>query len=465
MAENATTKMPVLPRKGFFRRWRVLILLILILVSAAVYFAFSYQKQDESPEYSIETVSRGDIVKTITAVGTLEPLVTVQVGSQVSGTIAEIGVDFNDKVKKGQVIARLDQDIYKADLDQSRANLKFQESALQGAEANLEKIRAARQEAERVYLHTKDLQAQGISSSDDLEVSRSQFEQTKAQYNQALAQVSQSKAQLEQSRAAVQSAEVRLEKTVIASPIDGVVISRDVDVGQTVAASLQAPTLFRIANDLTKMQLLANIDEADVGNLQPESEASFTVDAYPDTPFHCSIHQIRMNPETVQNVVTYTAVLYVDNPDLKLLPGMTANITIKVAEVKDALRLPNAALRFKPKLTAEQRESLAKMRNGGHEGSRSGQRRPEAGASSDSPQHGTLAEGTKSRMRKGGKFQVVWVPENGSLSPAPVRLGLTDGVYTQILGGKLEENSQVAVQGTGNRPFTMPFSPFGGRRR
>lgn len=389
------------------------------------------------PATSFATVDRGDIVKTISATGRVQALQTVEVGSQISGVISGLFADFNTRVKKGQVIARLDSEQLEAQLAQARANLlaaqagvaaaqgsvTSSEASITAAEANTERARAALQDARVSYGRNLELFNSGVLARQALDTSKAAFDQAAAQYNQAAAQAGQTKAQLttaqaqlasaraqeQQARAAVEIASVNLARSVITAPVDGVVIARNVDVGQTVAASLQAPTLFVIANDLSAMQVLADVDEADVGQLAPGAKASFTVDAFPRDTFEGRIAQVRLNPQTVQNVVTYTAVIDVANPGLKLRPGMTANITAVVGSAKSVLRIPNAALRYQP--------------------------------------------GSRAVYKQVGE----------ELKPVNVRPGLTDGQFTEVASGDLHEGDRVALPQARQQAPRAQTNPLFGR--
>src|SRR5436190_16432675 len=279
-------------------------------------------------------VERGDVTGRVTATGTLTALVTVQVGSQVSGRISELHADFGQRVKRGQVIAKLDQRMFEAQAEQGRANRE-------AASGDLQKARAQAEEADRKLKRTQALAAQNLIAKAELDAAETGAKAARAAVAAATGNESQAAAGYHQ-------AKVNLGYSTIVSPINGIVISRNVDVGQTVAASLQAPTLFTIAEDLSKMQVHAAVSEADVGRLAPGMAATFVVDAYPDRKFKGVIRQIRDAPQTLQNVVTYDAVVDVDNADLHLKPGMTANVTFVYAERKGVLRIPSAALRFRP---------------------------------------------------------------------------------------------------------------------
>jgi HlyD family secretion protein len=312
-----------------------LILIVLVLVAIGVGAGAYYIKRSgPEPQVSTLQLTRGDVIDQVGATGTLQAVVTVQVGTQVSGIIQDLYADFNAIVKKGQVIARLDPSILQTQVETARANLV-------NAEANLERQKAAVEDATTKLNRSKELASRNLLPKADLDAAD-------ATAKQAQAQLKSMESQIVQAKAAVNKAEVDLDHTVITAPIDGIVISRNVDKGQTVASSMQAPTLFIIAADLTKMQVNANIDESDVGRMRPGQTVHFRVDAYPTETFTGTVEQVRLNPTTVQNVVTYSTVIDVPNPDLKLKPGMTANVNIEIARRANVLRVPNAALRFRP---------------------------------------------------------------------------------------------------------------------
>src|SRR5262249_15845922 len=363
---------------------------------------YLWGRRASSEEYITAKIERGNIRNTVSATGTLQAVTTVQVGSQVSGTISDLFADFNSNVRKGQVVAQLDPRVFeaqlasqRANLEQARANLadakakllaakstvENQRAGVSGANANLAALKAQRDDAQSLLRRQEALAKNGLIPERDLEAARASYNAAEARYNQAAAQldqaqvsermsassgvaqaeaqVKQAEAQIQQIQAALKMAEVNLSYTTIRSPIDGVVVSRNVDKGQTVAASLQAPTLFTIANDLTQMQVIANIDQADIGVINQSNRVNFTVDAFPGSNFGGTISQIRLNPQNVQNVVTYNVVIDVKNPELKLKPGMTANLTMTIAERNDVLKIPNAAMRFRPQgMTPEKMREL-----------------------------------------------------------------------------------------------------------
>ncbi len=363
--------------KALLTKKRVLIFsLALVVVLGGILSLTVFRQRAAASEFFTATVDRGPVRNVVNATGTVQAVVTVQVGSQVSGQIQTLYADFNSVVKRGQLLAKIDPRNFEAQLENARANLaaaearvrtveaelNTQRANLAAAEANLEAARVAMENANLVLRRYTELAQSGVLSQNEYDTAKANADSARARYNQATAavqqvkaqirateaQLEQAKAQVEQARAEVNRAQVNLEYTNIYSPVDGVVISRNVDVGQTVAASLQAPTLFVIANDLTKMQVHANVDEADIGKISEAVDVRFTVDAYPNDTFVGRIQEIRLNPQTVQNVVTYSVIIAVENPDLKLKPGMTANITITVDQREDALRVPNAALRYLP---------------------------------------------------------------------------------------------------------------------
>jgi HlyD family secretion protein len=314
---------------------RKLILIVLVLVAiGAGAGAYYIRGRGGEPQVSTLQVTRGDVIDQVGATGTLQAVITVQVGTQVSGIVDELYADFNSIVKKGQVIARLDPSILQTQVETARANLA-------NAEANLERQKAAVEDATTKLTRARELANRNLLPKADLDAAD-------ATAKQAQAQLKSMESQIVQAKAAVNKAQVDLDHTIITAPIDGIVISRNVDKGQTVAASMQAPTLFIIAADLTKMQVNANIDESDVGRMRPGQIVHFRVDAYPTEQFTGTVEQVRLNPTTVQNVVTYSTVIDVPNPDLKLKPGMTANVNIEIARRSNVLRVPNAALRFRP---------------------------------------------------------------------------------------------------------------------
>ncbi len=413
----------------------------LALVAGGIWGVRAYKSRgDGEIEYQTASVTRGDLASQVTASGTLSPLVTVQVGSQVSGRILELYADFNSRVEKGQVIARIDPRLFESDVAKARANLAASRASVSGAEAAL--AQARRNHERTSALASKNLVAQADADT------------TQAALEGAEAQVTAAKASLAQARAALEQSDTNLAYTTIVSPISGLVISRSVDRGQTVAASLQAPTLFTIAEDLAKMEVHTTVAESDVGRLTQGMEVEFTVDAYPSDKFHATVKEVRYSPQTVQNVVTYDAVVSVDNRDLKLRPGMTADVVFMVEKREQALLVPNAALRFRPpadvleKIGWKPPESGAPAAAGGRAGGsapseRLSQARGAAGAGD-----GSAASASRPRGERGAdraNRRLVWkMGPNGLPQPAMVQIGISDGRTTEIVKG-LSEGDKIAT--------------------
>jgi HlyD family secretion protein len=419
-----------------------------ILTAGGVgYYVREHATQAEAFTYKTAEVERGRVEARVTATGTLSAHVTVQVGSQVSGRLQQIMVDFNSPVKKGDVIAKIDPQIFEASAAQARANLL-------AANGNLIKAKAQSADAQRKYDRAKALAAEGLASKNDLETAETTAESAKAEIEAA-------KGSVEQARAALHQAQVNLGYTTIVSPIDGVVISRSVDVGQTVAASLQAPTLFTIAEDLRQMQVDTNIAESDVGKLGPGMTATFVVDAYPNRRFQGKIRQIRNAPQTVQNVVTYDAVIDVDNEDLALKPGMTANVTIVYADERDAVIVPNAALRFRPPPGFGAPPASAGAKGSGEAAAAA---RPRATSSSEARPAAAPGEGASTDLQ--ADRRALWVLRGGHPDRVRVRIGVSDGTVTQIVEGDVKPGDSVITEasGGGSTPGAGASRPPGGGR-
>jgi len=400
---------------------------VVLAVGAGIYF-FVHNRKPAGPRFETAKVSRGNVTARVTATGTLSALVTVQVGSQVSGRISQINVDFNSPVKKGQIVARIDPQLFAAAVENAKANVAAAEGQLAQAKANAKNLDLQRQ-------RSRKLREQNLVAQADLDTAE-------AAADAAAANVEVQQGQLAQARAQLHQAQVNLDYTTIVSPTDGTVISRAVDVGQTVAASFSAPVLFTIAQDLTKMQVDTSVAEADVGKLKPQMMATFTVDAYPTDRFRGTVRQIRNAPTTVQNVVTYDAVIDVDNSDLKLKPGMTANVTFVYAEKRDALRVPNAAMRFKP--PPEMLGSGATAQGSGGTARRGAGGAPPSGGAAGAPS----APGGH-RMRPGGAQsdqRQVWVVGDSPLAPPKpvnIKVGVSDGSQSEVVEGDLKEGEEV----------------------
>jgi len=420
------------------RRWVWISALVLLLLAGGV--TWRMLRRPPPLQYQTAAVARGPVVAKVTATGILSAVVTVQVGSQVSGRIAKLYADYNSTVKKGQLIAEIDPALFEANLEQAKANVLQAEGQLKQAEANV-------LAAQRTYDRDKPLRGQNLIAQADLDTAETTLAAAKASVVAARGNLAQARAQLTQSQ-------VNLTYTKILSPIDGTVISRSVDVGQTVAASLQAPVIFTLAGDLQKMQVDTSVAEADVGKLTAGMEATFVVDAFPDERFRGTIRQIRNSPQTQQNVVTYDAVLDVKNPDLKLRPGMTANVTVVYADREDVLRVPNAALRFRPPpemLAALGRSGSAPGRVAGRDGAGGG------------------AAGGRGGATGAGPGRSLWVLRDGKPAPAQVTIGVSDGTFTEIASGPVQAGDAVVTGvesgGGGAARPASPAGPAGPARR
>lgn len=435
--------------------WIVVAIVVVALGAVAARFLTGR----ETTQYFSEKVTRGDIRDVVEATGTINAVITVQVGSQVSGTIDKLYADFNSHVKKDQIIARIDPSLFEGALLQAKADLETARANSAAAKANLEKAKAAEAQARADFERTKPLAAQGVLSQQALDVSKANEDAATAAISAAQADLGQANAQVNQKTAAVTVAQTNLDHTIIRAPIDGVVVSRNVDIGQTVAASLQAPTLFTIAQDLTKMQVYAKTDESDVGQIKTGQPVTFKVDAFPNDQFRGRVSQIRMNATTVQNVVTYDTIIDFDNPEMKLFPGMTAYVTIPVATAADVLKVPNAALRYKPDLSPdEMRDLYAKVGipapgndQGGRFSSVSNAQRP----SDQQP---------RKEGRAANDVTIVWkIQPNQKLEPVQIRTGITDHTTTQlvqVLKGQLSDGDQLITgsnRGSGNRAGSNPL--------
>jgi len=538
-----------------FKRWKGLLFvtaLAVLLAGGGYYYTRTQGGGDPGQKFRKVKVERGEISQAVTATGTINPVITVLVGSQISGTVKALYADFNSRVKEGQVIAQIDPAIFEAQVQQGQAGVQNAQAGLRVAEANLQNVRAGLlsaqagletsranlARAEVAVLDTKrtldrnielmsrkviaqaaldTAQANYDSAAAQKEAARAQTEQAKAQVESARAQVETAKAQVESAKAEIERAkaslkasETNLRYTTIRSPVNGTVISRNVDVGQTVAASLQAPTIFTIAKDLTEMQVDSNVSEADIGRVAVGQDATFTVDAYPERTFHGKVSEIRNAPITIQNVVTYDVVIRVANRDLKLKPGMTANVSIMIAHREDVLKIPNAALRFRPSsvpreddgakkkeassqsgqppmerltrelnLTGEQRskiEAVLKASRQEIQETRQKTKPEEArGRFQDllrqkiwglltEDQRKKFTELSKSRTAEESRPGRVWVlsPE-GKAVPVSIFLGITNGTHSEVVPGDLQEGMEVIVEETSTKKAQRSSSPFGGR--
>ncbi len=423
----------------------IVILLVILLVGGFIFYRWKGQS-GSNQKFRTMKVERGEISTTVTATGTINPVITVLVGSQVSGTIKALYADFNSRVKEGQVIAQIDPALFEAQVEQARANVLNAQANLLNTQANLRSSQANLEKAEVAVLDTKrtldrnlELMERKVIAQAALDTAQTNYESAvaqrdlvRAQLESAKSQIESAKAQLEQARAALKLAETNLRYTTIRSPVNGIVISRNVDVGQTVAASLQAPTLFTIAKDLTQMQVNANVSEADIGRVAVGQEANFTVDAYPERRFRGRISEIRNAPLTIQNVVTYDVVIRVGNKDLRLKPGMTANISVLVAHKEGVLKISNAALRFRPEFAKT--EEAGEKRKG------------------DLSKEQRLRGSQKFSQEEGRVTGRVWVlARDGKPKPIPVVLGITNGTFSEVVSGNLKEGTEVIVGERSNK--------------
>jgi HlyD family secretion protein len=499
-----------------------------VAIAGATWGAWHWADGRDTPaDYRLARIERGPLVAAVSATGTLNPVSTVQVGSQLSGQVKEVRADFNTEVRKGQVIARIDPELFELRVKQAQADLQAAESAVAVAietvkarEAEAAKARLAAEEAARDLARKKSLVERAFISGAELDKAGAAADQAREQARAAEAQIAMQRSQVENARAVVKQREatlsqarVDLERTYIRAPVDGTVISRTVDAGQTVAASLQAPTLFAIARDLREMQVETSVDEADVGRLRVGQAVTFAVDAFPRRSFEGKIVQIRKSPQVVQNVVTYTVVVTAANPDLALLPGMTANVRIVIASRDNVLKVPNAALRFRPPANdagiaraaevsptpgggpqaaqvfrervlaelnlesaqktsvdavfAESRQrmaSLREMQNDNERRKHAERLRLELRARIAEvlrPEQQAAYENLLAEFSGRSTSGHVWVlDEAGGLRAVDIRLGIADGSSTEIIAGDIQEGAQIVVgmaQGSkGARPSGGP---------
>ncbi|HEY6386796.1 MAG TPA: efflux RND transporter periplasmic adaptor subunit [Candidatus Acidoferrum sp.] len=438
-------------------RWLILAGAVVI---AGVFAVFGLNRNAQAQHFTAK-VERGEIDDVVEATGTINAVITVQVGSQVSGTIAKLNADFNSRVHKGDVVALIDPALFKGAMLQAVADLENAKANLVAARANLEKAKAGLVQTKADYDRAVRLTKDGVMSQQQLDLAKSNYDSANASVGAAAANVTQAEAQVSQKDAAVAVAQTNLDYTVIRSPIDGTVVARNVDVGQTVAASLQAPTIFTIAQDLTKMWVYAKTDESDVGNIKIGKPVSFKVDAFPKDTFHGVVSQVRMNATTVQSVVTYDTIIEFANPELKLFPGMTAYVTIPVDTAKNAMKLPNTALRYKPPMSAE--EILAVYKQYGIDASEQKQafEDPAAGGTGNAGQAVAAPNPPRAPKRDSA---VVWkLHADNTMEPVKVSLGITDHAYTEVSGvlkGALKEGDDVII-----RSVAAKSQGLGGIRR
>ena len=417
--------------KTLKNKWTVA---VAVLLAASVLAAFTLSRGGQQ-QFFTSKVEMGSIHDTVQATGTINAVTSVQVGSQVSGNISSLSADFNSKVKQGQVIAQIEPSLFQGAVLQAQADLQNAIATEAASKAELAKAQATSMQANADYQRQAPLGQEGIISASALDLAKATADSATAAVNSAQAQVKEATAQVALKKAALTVAQTNLDHTIIRSPIDGTVVARSIDVGQTVAASLQAPTLFTIAQDLTRMQVDVSTDESDVGSIKVGQPVTFQVDAFPKETFHGTVTQVRMNPTLVQNVVTYDTVVAFDNPDMKLFPGMTAYVTIPVADATNVIKVANAALRFKPDMKADAMAALYQ-------------------------QYGIdLGTGGKGRGQKSGAapqsrpattdLAVLWkVKADKQLEPVEVRTGITDHTSTeiaQVVKGSLQAGDQLAT--------------------
>jgi HlyD family secretion protein len=424
------------------RKW---LILIGVAALAGLFVFFGLSRSTQAQHFTAK-VERGDIHDVVDATGTINAVILVQVGSQVSGSIAKLNVDFNSRVHKGDIVALIDPALFQGALLQASADLDNAKANLVAAKANLEKAKATAQQTKADYDRTAELTTDKIMSQQQLDLAKANYDSANAGVGAAVANVTQGEAQVSQKTAALAVAQTNLNYTVIRSPIDGTVVARNVDVGQTVAASLQAPTIFTIAQDLTKMLVYTKTDESDVGNIRPGKAVTFKVDAFPKDTFHGVVSQVRMNPTTVQSVVTYDTIIEFANPELKLFPGMTAYVTIPVDTVKSVLKVPNTALRYKPPMAPE--EILAIYKQYGIDGNE----KMQAADDPPAPGRGPQASGENQNAPRAPRAEnaVVWkLHADNTMEPVKISLGITDHAYTQVgavITGELKEGDALIIR-------------------
>jgi HlyD family secretion protein len=426
--------------------------IIVLVIITGVILGLTVFKDGKNGQirYRTEKIAKGDVEAVVTTSGAVNPITMVEVGSQVSGKIAKLNVDYNSKVEKGQILAELDLSPFETRVNQSQANYL---SAL----ASLEKAKVTLDNLQKQYQRAQSLFEKNLISYEERDIAEANYLGAKTDLQRAEASVEQAKSQLESSK-------LDLSYAIIRSPIDGIVISRNMNVGQTVQASFQAPKIFEIANDLSKMQVECDVDEADVGRIQEGQKVRFTVDAFPNDSFNGVVQQVRYSPTVTSNVVTYTTIVAVDNPGMKLRPGMTATVTIITGEARDVLRVPNAALRFTPPLPAEEIAKIMKeagermmaqrKAEGGQEprtqtpGSGSGQQ-PSQAAGTGGAQRMMFPQGSGMSGQASGtrrRPSMVWyLDEHQKLNIAFIRPGVTDNTYTEILRSDLKEGQEVII--------------------
>jgi HlyD family secretion protein len=425
------------------------VVLAAVVVGIVLFAAFGLNRNTQAQHFTAK-VERGEIDDVVEATGTINPIVTVLVGSQVSGTIAELHADFNSIVHKGDIVALIDPALFKGALLGAQSDLENAKANLVAARATVEKLKAALVQTKADYERAEGLSKGGVASQQQLDLAKANYDSANAAVDAAVANVTQAEAQVGQKEAAVSVAQTNLDYTVIRSPIDGTVVARNVDLGQTVAASFSAPTIFTIAKDLKTMWVYTKTDESDVGNVTIGKPVTFKVDAFPKETFRGVVKQVRMNATTVQSVVTYDTIIEFANPELKLFPGMTAYVTIPVATVQSALKLPNTALRYKPPMSPE--EILALYKQYGIDGGERTQASADTAMAAVGAHNATQPGAGEQSPPRAPKMDsaVVWKLHAGnSMEPVKVSLGITDHAFTEVsavLKGQLKEGDEVVIR-------------------
>jgi HlyD family secretion protein len=421
---------------------RLVIFTLAALTAIAIaWYGYGVGGESAGLSYSLQPVGRGDVESVVVTTGTLEALNTIVVGSQLSGQLAELHADFNDLVEADQLIARIDPRTFEARVRASRADVKVAQASIQQREAEVVRSEATLAQATRELARRQSLEEKGHISESELDADVTAVETADAQLRIAQATVANAEAVLEQRQAALSQAEVDVERTYIRSPVAGTVINRTVELGQTVAASLQAPELFQIAQDLHQMKVEASVDEADIGRISDGLQVRFSVDAYPDRQFNGRVEQIRKAPDRIQNVVTYRVIIAASNDDLALLPGMTANVEVVLGHKSAVLKVPNAALRYTPRGL-----SPGSLSPGGPSPGGGGQQSGAGGERGDLLKQEARADRAADRA-EGSRAATVWMLDEGLPVARAVRVGLADDDATEIVRG-LEEGDEVIVRAT-----------------
>lgn len=472
------------------KRWIMRILAVLVLAGLVAGGAAWYRGRDaKQVEYRFATVTRGDVTATISATGTLEPEQLIDIGAQVAGQIVEFGkaldgkpVDYNSKVAQGMVLARIDDTTYKADVQSAKAQLQQANAGVERAQADLATANAKLDQARNDWNRAQKLGPSEALAQQAYDQYKATYETAKANIGIAQAEIDQAKATVIQSQAALERTQRNLQYCTISSPVDGVIIDRRVNIGQTVVASLNAPSLFLIAQDLRRMEIWTSVNEADIGNIHTGQKVTFTVDTFPYRKFHGTVDKVRLNATMTQNVVTYTVEVVADNSDELLLPYLTASVSFEVSQRKDVLLVPNAALRWSPSdlrtIVPDARDEFAATNaptgnttSGGarretRDGQGGGGSRDGAEAGPSTSPAGIAHPATPSHQQRG----ILWIQEGNFVRPIHVRLGVTDGINTEVISDQLTEGQQVvqneAVPGAdAGDDARNPFAPQFRRRR